>query len=289
MQGSMSWNTLDSDPAVFTQLISDFGVKDVQCDELYSLDELLEISPVYGVIFLFKYYSTAAEEHANYETGDELYFAKQIIQNACATQAVLNVLLNKQEDVDIGEELGNFKSFTSSFEPELKGETMTNSELLRTVHNSFSSANPFVNDDEDPQNVDADNDGLYHFIGYIEKQGVVYELDGLKPYPINHGSAQLADVIQKRISTFKASELRFSLVVLTNDKLKQYQAIGDEEGVAREQAKRARWKKENALRRQDFIGLNFELAKLVGAAKSDEQWEKMLDGGRVEMKGRRGV
>ena len=42
---------------VFTSLIENLGVKDVQFEELLTLDpsELLALQPTYGVIFLFKY------------------------------------------------------------------------------------------------------------------------------------------------------------------------------------------------------------------------------------------
>ena len=42
----------------------------------------------------------------------------QVIQNACATQALVNLLLNvKHEDVKIGETLTKFQQFTQAFEP----------------------------------------------------------------------------------------------------------------------------------------------------------------------------
>ncbi|OWY91146.1 Ubiquitin carboxyl-terminal hydrolase, partial [Phytophthora megakarya] len=98
---------LKIDGGVFTALIEDIGVQGVQVEELYTLDEqqFADLSPVYGLVFLFKYEATHGEDSdtPTFATEDDgLFFAKQVISNACATQAILSILLNSQ-DINLGD------------------------------------------------------------------------------------------------------------------------------------------------------------------------------------------
>jgi len=57
-----------------------------------------------------------------------------VLQNACGTQAVLSIVLNKP-DIDIGPELQEFKEFTAAFPSELRGEALSNSGTSSRSHN----------------------------------------------------------------------------------------------------------------------------------------------------------
>ncbi|OWK08321.1 UCHL5, partial [Cervus elaphus hippelaphus] len=62
-----------------------------------------------------------------------------VINNACATQAIVSVLLNcTHQDVHLGETLSEFKEFSQSFDAAMKGLALSNSDVIRQVHNSFA-------------------------------------------------------------------------------------------------------------------------------------------------------
>ncbi|CAK9441548.1 uncharacterized protein LODBEIA_P54160 [Lodderomyces beijingensis] len=294
------WNTIDSDAGLFTELVEKLGVENIEINDLYSIDAetLRAVSPVYGIVFLFKYGNldrTYAKSNqpitgtydANY-LEKQVFFANQTIRDACATQAVLNILFNL-DNVNLGEELNNFRSFVAGFDAEMIGETISNSDVIRSVHNSFSTPSMLAIDKKPPSdNHDDKNDGLFHFVGYIAKNGELYELDGLKQFPISHGSCntqeefieKIPSVIQERIAKYDASELRFSLLAVTNDKLAAARNAGDAVEVESQLMKRQMWHRENELRKTDYTGLIVQLLKNIARESSDEEWEALLQKGR---------
>ena len=116
------WKELESDPGLFTLLVEDFGVKGVQVEEVYDLQETIE-GDVYGFIFLFKW-SEVGRSRRKMQTNQEeqfcmdknvvnsMFFAHQLIPNSCATHALLSVLLNCEE-INLGDLITRLKVQTS--------------------------------------------------------------------------------------------------------------------------------------------------------------------------------
>ncbi|KAM0517791.1 hypothetical protein ACHAPE_004769 [Trichoderma viride] len=282
---SGGWNTIESDAGVFTSLIENLGVKEVQFEELLTLDpsELLTLQPLYGVIFLFKFptdrpYATAdgpLDGTFDHDASERIFFAAQTIQNACATQALLSVLMNKTADdeVDIGAQMKDFRDFTMVLPPEFRGEALSNSDLIREVHNSFARSSPFA---DETQRTGEPSEDVFHFIAYTPVDGVLYELDGLQPAPISHGPCatedfplKVVDVLQRRIARYDATEIRFNLLAMCRDLRIRAREFGDEELLEREERKRKDWLFENALRRHNFVGFAGEVVKKVVENKLD--------------------
>ena len=276
----MEWCTIESDPGVFHEMISRLGVKDVEVKELWSLDtESMRAIDAYGYVFLFKWQKEATRENQALEphAPPNVWFSRQLINNACATIAMLNCLMNAP-NVDLGTELTAFRDFTADMDEEMKGEVLSNSEPIRNVHNSFAKPEPMITEeDKDDRTGEA-----FHFITFIPSEGRAIELDGLKPSPIAHGPTstdKLAwiDTVQKvlseRISRYEASEVRFTLLAICGDSLaaatnrmKELESMMEDETVQfqreslietieEETAKRSRWTTENIRRRHNFLPL----------------------------------
>lgn len=288
--------TVESDAGVFTFLLDNLGVSGVQFEELISLDESLlrELSPTYGVIFLFKYptkESSDADGTYDFAAAESLFFAKQTIQNACGTQALLSVLLNintqaqEGEGIKLGKELEEFKEFTQQFPAEFRGEALSNSERIRDVHNSFAKSSPFSMED---QRTGGEEEDVYHFIAYTPINGTLYELDGLQPAPLSHGPcsfeefpAKVIPVVQRRIARYPQTEIRFNLLAMCRDLRMKARETGSEMLLMREEAKRDEWMFENALRRHNFVGFGAEILKEVVRQKLKEgKFEEWIAGAK---------
>ncbi|KAI0633291.1 ubiquitin-specific protease [Trametes polyzona] len=286
---SSGWQLTESDPGVFTQLLKTLGVPLV-VDDLYSLDpeSLAELQPLHALIFLFKWVenqSSVPSSGGQYDPEFPGFFAHQVVNNACATLAVMNAIGNIP-GLQMGPQLAELLSFTAGMDPQTSGMAITSSDWLREAHNALSPPSAISLEGLDLPKTSED---AYHFIVYLPYAGSVYELDGLKQAPVNHGPysesgegwlAKARDVIQARIGTYPAGALEFSLLAVHDDpvprlqeQLAQLQAVGQQAEaaelvvkLANENSKRERWAFENSLRRHNYLG--FIHALLLNMAKA---------------------
>ncbi|XP_033823052.1 ubiquitin carboxyl-terminal hydrolase BAP1 isoform X2 [Periophthalmus magnuspinnatus] len=239
------WLELESDPGLFTLLVEDFGVKGVQVEEIYDLQSKCH-SPVYGFIFLFKWIeerrsrrkvNTLVDETSviDEDIVNDMFFAHQLIPNSCATHALLSVLLNCS-GVELGTTLSRIKAFTKGFSPESKGYAIGNAPELARAHNSH--ARP------EPRHLPEKQNGIstvrtmeaFHFVSYVPIKDRLFELDGLKAYPIDHGpwgedeewTDKARRVIMERIGLATAGEpyhdIRFNLMAVVPDRRIKYES-----------------------------------------------------------------
>ncbi|KAM4022616.1 ubiquitin carboxyl-terminal hydrolase isozyme L5 isoform 2-T2 [Anomaloglossus baeobatrachus] len=207
------------------------GCKGIQVEEIWSLEQehFEDLQPVQGLIFLFKWQPGEEPSGSLVQDSrlDTIFFAKQVINNACATQAIVSILLNTTHpDVHLGETLSEFKEFTQSFDAAMKGLALSNSEVIRQVHNSFARQQMF---EFDAQSSLRDDDA-FHFVSYVPVNGRLYELDGLRDGPIDHGPcsdeewiAAVKPVIEIRMQKYCEGEIRFNLMAIVSDRKKIYE------------------------------------------------------------------
>jgi len=299
-----NWTTIESDPGVFSELIEKFGVSDVEVNELYSLDTVLgegELS--HGLVYLFKWRDERDERPVCEDVWD-LFFAKQVVQNACATIAILNILLNSSESLDLGDTLREFKGFAQEFDAESRGLAIGSLEAVRTAHNSFARAEPFVSDGEKPKK-DEETEDAFHFVAFVPFQGKVYELDGLKAGPIclgevPEGSDQHWWQVAK--STIEAKMARHSAEITSvllsickkkatvlQERITELSARMGEENVSasiaslqselqEEHAKLKQQREDNVRRRFNFTPFILELVKILA---SKNKLAPMVEAGRA--------
>ncbi|XP_068633271.1 ubiquitin carboxyl-terminal hydrolase calypso isoform X2 [Battus philenor] len=190
------WLELESDPGLFTLLLEDFGVKGVQVEEIYDLHKPLE-SPVYGFIFLFRWIEERRSRRKfveqiesfvrDEETINNIFFAQQMVPNSCATHALLSILLNCP-NLHLGETLSRLKHHTLGMNPENKGWAIGNTPELACAHNSHAIPQARKKADKNAGVPTGRFTGeAYHFVSFVPINGHLFELDGLKPYPTDHG------------------------------------------------------------------------------------------------------
>ncbi|KAG5221850.1 Ubiquitin carboxyl-terminal hydrolase [Salix suchowensis] len=218
-------------------------------DDLYALDSesLALLQPLHALIFLFKWIPESASDISSASSGvpdPEFpgFFAHQVVNNACATLAVLNALGNIPS-LASGPELAELNSFTTGMDPQTRGLVITSADWLREAHNALSPPNAISLDE---LGLPKKSEDAYHFVVYLPFMGSVYELDGLKQYPVNHGP--YAEAGEGWLQGARLLALRDDPLPALQAQLTQLQSAGlDSEAaeivarLANENSKRERW------------------------------------------------
>jgi len=235
------WLELESDPGLFTLLLEDMGVVGTQVEEIYDLqkDSLVEGGQCYGAIFLFRWIEERRSRRKivdqqplyvkDESVVNNIFFAQQMIPNSCATHALVSILLNCPS-LELGSTLSTLRSHVQGMSPENKGLAIGNCPELAMAHNSHAVPRARRRVDRTSGAVAAGSrysGEAFHFVSYVPINGRLFELDGLKRFPLDHGpvgsdwTEKLRAVITERLGIATGGEpyhdIRFALMAVVPD------------------------------------------------------------------------
>ncbi|XP_036179862.1 ubiquitin carboxyl-terminal hydrolase isozyme L3-like [Myotis myotis] len=147
--------------------------------------------PVCAVLLLFpiteKYevFRTEEEEKIKSQGQDvksSVYFMKQTISNACGTIGLIHAIANNKDKMhfESGSTLKKFLEESVSMSPEERARYLENYDAIRVTQETSAHEGQ-----TEAPNIDEKVD--LHFIALVHVDRHLYELDGRKPFPINHG------------------------------------------------------------------------------------------------------
>ncbi|XP_068243277.1 ubiquitin carboxyl-terminal hydrolase isozyme L3 [Palaemon carinicauda] len=180
--------------------------------------------PVASVIFLHPINDKAeahkAEQQSSIEASgqdvsEEVYFMKQFVGNACGTVALIHAVANNLNKIELEDgPLKEFMEKTKSMSVEDRGHELEKDDGISKAHEESAQ-------EGQTEAPDRDTKMDMHFIAFVEVEGSLYELDGRKKFPVNHGAttsetllADAAKVCQEFIQR-DPEESRFAVVALT--------------------------------------------------------------------------
>jgi ubiquitin carboxyl-terminal hydrolase L3 len=227
-----AWLALESNPQVFNEFAKKVGLADrFEFVDYYGLGIMKQPALAFLLLFpcsdnLFdqrqKQEDDLQEIPGYSERSKHLCFVKQVqgFGNACGTIACLHVCLNTHGAMDETTPLGSFRRSSNSSTPQERGELLHQLDAFKCVSDTAAVSS-------DAQTACPDRDGVeldHHFVAFVwdAKSERIFELDGTKFGPIDHGPSSLEDfeektwgVIQNNFLQVEPDSLEFSLMALT--------------------------------------------------------------------------
>lgn len=112
------FSVVESDPGVFTSLTRKLGMRKLEVIELYDIEPWAvdHLNP-HGLVFCF-YWQKDTHRSTEFQdpAAEAVWFANQLSDDACASLALLNIVLNCP-DIDIGDQLRMFREDTGKMSP----------------------------------------------------------------------------------------------------------------------------------------------------------------------------
>ncbi|TPX68740.1 hypothetical protein SpCBS45565_g02937 [Spizellomyces sp. 'palustris'] len=211
-----AWTPLESNPTVMNKYME-------RLVEIFTVDtflpsgldeELLQFIPRPAVA-VYEQYRLSEEERLRREgqvVSPHIYFVRQTIPNACGTIGLLHALANNTDLLTLREgPLKRILDQTKDNTPEERARVLELSVDLASVHDESSQEGQTA---APPREQDIDT----HFICFVQKDGNLYEMDGRKPFPINHGDCDdlLLDSVKviKQFMERDPDNLNFTVIAL---------------------------------------------------------------------------
>lgn len=229
------WIPLESNPEVLNEYAEKLGVdlkaSNLSFCDVFSLDpELLAMvpRPVAAVLLLFPI--TTETEAARKEEQEQIeaqgqtvspsvFYMKQTIGNACGTIGLLHSLANNKESLKTadGSFLHQYLGATEAMDPASRGAYLEDPPEGAPDIDSIHEEAAQQGDTAAPS---ADEEVDLHFAAFVCRDGALYELDGRKVAPINHGACtpqllleRAADVVRRNFMD-RADSVQFNLIAL---------------------------------------------------------------------------
>ncbi|XP_031826224.1 ubiquitin carboxyl-terminal hydrolase isoform X2 [Nomia melanderi] len=228
------WIPLESNPEVMTKFLHQLGVpKEWSIVDVYGLEpDLLALvpKPVVAIILLYplqkKSDNTLEDSEGNVKEQDTtnsgpidplVYYMKQYIHNACGTIALIHSVANNLDTINLKD--GFLKTFLD------KSKNLSYSEIggLLMKSNEISVAHEEMAHEGQTEAPSEEAPVYHHFVAFIQKNGVLYELDGRKAGPITHGPTSPETLLEDAARVCKEymardpEEMYFTVVALTNN------------------------------------------------------------------------
>lgn len=201
------WLPLESNPALLNKFNEKMGVADkIQWGDVYGLtDDMLEwvAKPVLALTLLFpitknniqfkKQQKEKIDKDGGQMLSKKLFYLTQLdgFGNACGTIACIHALANNEIKFEDDSPLKHYISKNLENSAKERGENLLRAKGIRK--SSEKTAQSTEASTRCPDRTERLN---AHFITFVNVEDSLYELDGRKAFPINHGKTSKASFLK---------------------------------------------------------------------------------------------